>query len=302
MFAEATDASLLGAIAFGRRPPASHCPTLAVGLHPIGKDHAELWTTTGAVRTFEEDGFALAEAGGLLFGTGSFEQTGDLQTLAREIYAALFRAVAHRSLVRVHNYLPRITAVEHGTERYRLFNEGRHEAFEAAGRSVGGAPAATGVGIGGDGLQISFLAAVEPAEPVENPRQVSAYQYPGRYGRSPTFSRATILRRTGGALLFLSGTASIVGHRSLHGGDAAAQAREAWRNVEAVLAVAAGRGWRAGAPQAMKIYLRDPGDEPAVRDALRSALAAADPMFLHAPLCRDELLVELEAVFPLQRA
>ena len=202
----------------------------------------------------------------------------------------------------MHNYLPRITATEDGVERYRLFNEGRHQAFEAAGRQAYTAPAATGVGLAAAALQISFLATSADIEPVENPRQVPAYAYPEQYGRSPTFSRATILRRTGGALLFLSGTASIVGHQSLHPGDAAAQAREAWRNMEAILAATVERGWRAGIPQAMKIYLRDRKDEPSVRSALADQLGAADPMFLHAPLCRDELLVELEAVFPLQPA
>ncbi len=304
-FAETTQASLLGAIAFGRRPPGLNCAMLAVGMRPVGPDMAELWTTSDPVRTFKTDGFGLAKADGLLFGTGSFVQRTDLQTLARDVYTALFRTIVDEgcpALVRVHNYLPRITATEGGTERYRLFNEGRHEAFEAAGRSAYTAPAATAVGLPVAALQISFLAASVEAEPVENPRQVSAFAYPQRYGRSPTFSRATILRRTGGALLFVSGTASIVGHESLHPGDVAAQAREAWRNVEAILDVVAGRGWRSGAPQALKIYLRDPRDLAAVQDALRSEPRTQAALFLHAPLCRDDLLVEMEAVFPLSPA
>src|SRR5213082_3849534 len=57
------------------------------------------------------------------------------------------------------------------------------------------------------------------------------------YGsHSPLFSRATLLRQSGGLALFISGTASIVGHTSLHVGDTVAQTRETLANIEALRA------------------------------------------------------------------
>ena len=83
---------------------------------------------------------------------------------------------------------------------------------------------------------VYFLAGRVAPVFVENPRQVSAYHYPREYGtHSPVFSRAALLRQAQSLTLFISGTASIVGHRSLHLGDTAAQTRETLTNIEALL-------------------------------------------------------------------
>ena len=104
--------------------------------------------------------------------------------------------------------------------------------------ATGNVPAACAIGLVGGTLNIAFMAGTTPAVPVENPRQVSAYNYPADYGpRSPTFSRA----RAGlseARILFISGTASIVGHQTVHPGDVVGQCRESMANIAAVLAEA----------------------------------------------------------------
>jgi enamine deaminase RidA (YjgF/YER057c/UK114 family) len=136
--------------------------------------------------------------------------------------------------------------------------------------------------------------------PIENPRQISAYAYPADYGpRSPTFSRASVCRIGDDDVLFLSGTASIVGHRTVHPGDVVAQTRETVRNIEAMIAEA-----NRVAPQAgftlgnlcYKVYVRHPADVGAIREALQRSLgASARLIFLRADICRQDLLVEIEA-------
>jgi enamine deaminase RidA (YjgF/YER057c/UK114 family) len=143
---------------------------------------------------------------------------------------------------------------------------------------------------------------------VENPRQVSAYHYPPQYGsHRPAFSRAALLTQGDRRTLFISGTASIVGHESLHVGDCAAQTRETLANIAALLEeanrVAAGTHFDRGA-LAYKAYVRRSADLPVVQRELTSVLGPdAQIVYLQADICRQDLLVEIEAtgICPLKR-
>jgi enamine deaminase RidA (YjgF/YER057c/UK114 family) len=219
----------------------------------------------------------------------------------REICATL-DAENYPHLLRVWNYLPDINRDSHGTERYRQFNTARQQVLRECGRSLAGnVPAASALGAASDSpVVVYFLAARTAPTFLENPRQVSAYHYPQQYGsHSPVFSRATLLRQSGGVTLLISGTASIVGHRSLHVGDSAAQTRETLANIEALLAEAnrAARGARfeLGA-LACKVYVRRPADLPVIKAELAAALDAGTKLiYLQADICRQDLLVEIEA-------
>jgi chorismate lyase / 3-hydroxybenzoate synthase len=220
----------------------------------------------------------------------------------REIYAAL-AAAGDPQLVRVWNYIPDINRDTHGLERYRQFNTARQEASLACGHAIAGrVPAASALGAaGGSPLTIYFLASRRPPAFIENPRQMSAYRYPAQYGpRSPAFSRATVLGEGKEATLFVSGTASIVGHRTLHAGDPAAQTRETLVNIESLLEEAARRArieLLRLETLAFKVYVRSPKDLPVIRAELESALGAdANLLYLQADICRQDLAVEIEAV------
>jgi chorismate lyase / 3-hydroxybenzoate synthase len=220
----------------------------------------------------------------------------------RQMYATLAAADTPH-LVRVWNYLPEINLDTHGLERYRQFNTARHEASVACGRAVAGSvPAASALGAAADSpLTIYFLASRRKPAFVENPRQVSAYRYPAQYGpRSPAFSRATVLGEGSEATLFISGTASIVGHQTLHAGDPAAQTRETLLNIEALLEEAARRGASRALrleTLAYKVYVRNPKELSLIRAELESALGTgAALLYLEADICRRDLSVEIEAV------
>src|ERR1700679_1432725 len=155
----------------------------------------------------------------------------------REIFAVL-RRTGHRHLIRIWNYLPEINREAGGEERYRLFNSARQLAFRQSGQATAGTvPAACALGSpAGSPLSIYFLAARQLPKMIENPRQTSAYHYPPKFGRhSPIFSRACVLNASDGSSLFVSGTASIVGHETLHQGDVDAQTRETMANIDALL-------------------------------------------------------------------
>ena len=219
----------------------------------------------------------------------------------REICATL-DALGYPHLLRVWNYLPDINRDTDGIERYRQFNRARQHALSACGRAVRGkVPAASALGAAsGSPLVVYFLAGrVAPAF-IENPRQMSAYRYPREYGsHAPVFSRATLLRQRDRLTLFISGTASIVGHRSIHVGDTAGQTRETLTNIAALLEEA-NRVERAArfslGSLACKVYVRRPRDLPVIRAELARALEPSSKViYLQADICRQDLLVEIEA-------
>ena len=229
---------------------------------------------------------------------------GELASNVQQAYADLFAAMRQTGFihpVRLWNYVPRINADEGGLERYRHFNAGRQQAFLAAGQAAfEGSPAACALGTHGGPVCVRVLASRHPARPIENPRQVSAYHYPTSYGpRSPSFSRAALVEAGAGQLMLLiSGTASIVGHETLHRDDAEAQARESLANIAAVVAAAnrrLGREAFANASGHYRVYVRHAAQLPQIRQALQAAGLPADALYVAADICRADLLLEIEA-------
>jgi enamine deaminase RidA (YjgF/YER057c/UK114 family) len=224
----------------------------------------------------------------------------DQSHLAYQALLSVMQSQNKPHLLRIWNFVPRINGLDAGIERYRLFNQGREEALRTMGYTLrDGAPAACALGTQTGGLGVVVLAGIHPAVAIENPRQVSAYNYPRQYGaHAPIFSRAVWLPLDSGEhLLLISGTASIVGHQTLHAGDVLAQLKESVRNIEALLYSA---NQRAGADLwhldelKGRVYLRHATDYDQVRDHLLT-LGMTQFCFVVADICRSDLLVEIEA-------
>ncbi len=283
-------------------------PLLGIGVPLLG----ERWLSTLPVIGGESEGILWRRSGDVLYGVLELDEAlfaGEsgrtpLQAASEEAYLRLFRLLEAQELPhlwRVWNYLADINGDSHGLERYRQFNIGRQDAFlECCRGATGNVPAACALGLAGGPLSIAFMAGATPAVPIENPRQVSAYHYPAEYGpRSPTFSRAALAYPPGREILFVSGTASIVGHRTMHPGDVVAQCRESLANVAAVIGEASRLG-RTGAytlgELAYRVYIRDPASQPLIAATLAPLLgAAADVVYIAADICRSDLLIEIEA-------
>jgi chorismate lyase / 3-hydroxybenzoate synthase len=233
-------------------------------------------------------------------------EAGALQRATEIAYQEIFDVLnetEHRHLIRIWNYLPEINAQTGGDERYRHFNSARQTAFRKSGRAtMGTVPAACALGSpAGSPLSIYFLAARRPPKMIENPRQTSAYHYPPKFGRhSPIFSRACVWGESGSGRLFVSGTASIVGHETIHPGDVVAQTRETMVNIGALLGeanrIVGGSHYSLNGLK-LKVYVRTPSDLPAIEATLSELLSpAASIVYLQADVCREDLLVEIEAV------
>lgn len=271
----------------------------------------ETWVSDCPVQAGRDEGISWRRSDGLLYGTIELNEAdfpalpdgSSLQAASAEAYRRIFRLLDAQGvphLWRVWNYLANINLETGGLERYRQFNIGRQDAFLGCHRGASGnVPAACAIGLIGGSLNIAFMAGTTPAVPVENPRQVSAYNYPADYGpRSPTFSRAALVYPEGQEMLFISGTASIVGHQTVHPGDVVGQTRESMANIGAVLGEAV-RICRSPAfalsELSYRVYVRHARDFQKIRETLKPLIGDADAVYLQADICRHDLLLEIEA-------
>lgn len=290
-------------------PPPGDWPLLHSRLPPLdGAPKIELLSAGTPLGRTQELGFDIVTTDGLLFGGGRFEESPDepIRQISDRAYDSLFRIVSDRGfphILRIWNVVENINADRDGLERYRHFCIGRQDAFDRLRPDlIDKYPAASALGSTQGGLCVYFVAAREPGQPIENPRQVSAFRYPPQYGpRSPSFSRALLKRWGDHARLFISGTASITGHETRHVGDLAAQVEQTIDNLEVLggeASRALGRTVPLNAPGSyLKVYVRTPGDYDAVRAILEQRLGdAVNAIYLRADICREELLVEIEAL------
>lgn len=298
---------------------AANAPVIRVNMPMLGQPAGllEVWRTVSTVSSGQMGAVRYSYNGDLLFGSVelseddfSGEQAVDggpspLQQATKEAYQQIFSLLDKLNypyLLRIWNYFPDINKESHGLERYRQFNIGRQEGFSASGRSVTeDIPAACALGTGGGQLTIYFIAGQNKPVRIENPRQISAYYYPQEYGpRTPTFSRASLGQVGKQEILFISGTASIVGHRSLHVGDVIAQTQETLANITAVVEEAnriSSASRYDMKNMSYKVYLRHPDHIDLVRRELQNALGqSVNAIFLQADICRHDLIVEIEAL------
>ncbi len=264
----------------------------------------EVWSSDQPVVRGAESGFHTACFGSFMFAYGVFEETdAGLQVCTRQVYQrllALTREYGYPSILRVWNHFPEICMSDGVGARYREFCDGRREAWLADTPSAQAPlPAVTTTGSQAQGLVVYFLAAREAGVALHNPRQTAPSEYPPELGpHGPSFSRGMLHEETGICRLYLSGTASITGHETQHAGDVAEQTREVLRNHTAVLEQAHQLNptcpTQVEALPFEKVYLARPEDVSAVSAVLRERVAAPQYV-LHSPLCRGDLLLEMES-------
>lgn len=301
---------LLGAIVFGApAASASNDPSLPLlqveaALPAAQAASCELWASSGPVVADSCGELHYRHDQAAVFGCLRIDPAVGLQQAAAQAYTQIFsllESLGYAHLYRCWNYMGDINLAQDGLERYQQFNTGRQHAFLGAGRDIASLlPAACALGLRQGPLSVAFLAGRQPAQPVENPRQVSAFRYPPRYGSSsPTFSRATLLRQPDDALLLISGTASIVGHETRHEDDVRAQTAETLANLGTLVQEANGHLKQAllQLRQAqLRVYVRDAADWPLIDLEIRRQLGASvQVVYVQADICRSDLLLEIEA-------
>lgn len=186
---------------------------------------------------------------------------------------------------------------------YANLNHARREFFRS--RGIGRKPASTGVqGIPASGahhFSMSMYAVRSPQplqrEIMSTPTLNEAWTY------GADFSRGLRLLDANNDTLYVSGTASIAEEgQTVHVGHFKAQVERMLQNVASLLAA---QGASFANVASAVTYLKDPEDAPMLRRILRSrGLQDIPHALVQAPLCRPELLCEMEAVavLPLSRS
>jgi len=258
----------------------------------------------------------LEEAAGFSFGRVVSEPVPALEPARlREAAASAYRGILAFTeergvgLVRIWNQIPHIDArAGGGLDMYMVFGEGRYRGFAASlgsgfdpSRHV---PASTGIGATNDRLTVDFIAAGGEIIHVRNSRQIDAYRYSPLYGpKPPCFARATLAGGGGRGFLFLAGTASILGERTVHREDLGRQITQTLDNLRWLVSErnlapqGIGRGFALEEIQDLVVYHARPEDREAIERRLGEVFPSRTRRFLlRRDLCRRDMLVEIEGV------
>ena len=309
------EANLFSVINYGNETSISapeNCLNIKVDLQQVGDSNlVEVWTTDLLCKRDNLGHINYSYNSDFIFASLSIAEKIDsnLETLTQQAYSdllGLLDQTGYPHIIRIWNYFPDINVEQNGLERYKQFCAGRSKAFyEKLEGDCKQFPAANAVGTLKGGLTIYLIASRKKASHLENPRQVSAYMYPEKYGkRSPSFARATYKDWGKSSQFYISGTASIVGHESRHENDLTEQIHEINRNMRSLFE-AQFPLYRneEGNPYAedmaiAKIYLRDPGLYSVIKEVWEDTLGWKGPsIYLLGDICRQELLLEIEGIW-----
>jgi enamine deaminase RidA (YjgF/YER057c/UK114 family) len=226
-------------------------------------------------------------------------------------------------VIRTWLYLGDIVGPEGETQRYKELNRARSDFFRdlsfGDGRLAPGIkqpvfPASTGIGTSNRDVVMSCIALSSTRDdiqliPLENPLQVSAFDYSAHYSpKSPKFARAMAVTCGRFATIFISGTASITASETRYLDDAAGQTRQTLDNIEALISERnflshgmPGLGSSLDHLAIVRVYIKRPEDYAKVRAVCEARLGELPTIYAIADVCRPELLVEIEGIAVSQR-
>ncbi|HQN94469.1 MAG TPA: hypothetical protein PKV50_03115 [Prolixibacteraceae bacterium] len=227
--------------------------------------------------------------------------------------------ISFNNTVRQWNYVGEILNVEQidGRERqhYQMFNEVRSKYYKEY-RTCTDFPAATGIGMLHGGVSIDSFSVAGNQHlniiPISNPVQSESYKYgqtvlvgaPGcslKQNQPPQFERAKLISLGDQSRLIISGTASIKGQETVGLGDVEEQTRITIENIEAL---ASPENLKRQFPQLgavpsrysyIRVYVKHKKDFGKVRNICTDFYGQVPAMYVVADICRDNLLVEIEA-------
>ncbi|MFZ4455802.1 MAG: Rid family hydrolase [Bacteroidales bacterium] len=216
-----------------------------------------------------------------------------------------------QNIVRQWNYIGRITEIAGQSQNYQAFNDARAHFYEKALWSDG-YPAATGIGMCCNGVLVSLIALAPSSSakiiPINNPLQIPAFAYSAEQliGKSempkltPKFERAKIVQTKSGTICFVSGTAAIRGEKSMTEVDATQQTQQTIENIERLISNENLNQHGIANAQlkvsALRIYLKHWEDFASIHQVVAAHWGNAPAVYLQADICREELLLEIEAI------
>jgi len=258
------------------------------------ENYSELWQDSGQTVVHDSQGDARLIYSDYFLTVIFNTEASNLGEVVDGVYDQAFNCSQRLNfphLIRVWNFFPAINDNVGGMENYQRFCVARHAQLERHHQLNQPNPAATAIGTHNQQSAYVFIFAKQAGEVIENKRQVSAWEYPLHYSpKQPRFSRAM---RVGG-LLMCSGTASVVGHQTKHKDDLKRQFAECLTNIRVLLDSAENESYLKDG--LFRFYLRHKNQLPELQQCIIEA-GLQYYVILAGDICRDDLLVECEAVF-----
>jgi len=300
-----SDPYTLAVVDYDNHSVATEGSKILVGTPALaGSEMVEVWRTKDMPESGTFESIHYRKTPDLLFGQIRLASDDEhIENTTRTIYqqiGQLQQELSYTHMIRIWNYMPWITREDDEMERYQSFCVGRHQAIDTSRGFKEHLPAATAIGTHDDHILVYFLAAREDGIQIENPRQVSAFDYPSQYApKSPAFSRAMVKQWGEQKHLYISGTASILGHETRHVNMLLEQLDECLNNIDVLITEADKQAdidiHNVSDLTGIKLYLRDQDDLETVTTHLRKRIGdKVHVMVLQADICRSDLLLEIE--------
>ncbi len=212
------------------------------------------------------------------------------------------------SIVRQWNYLEDILGFDGHEQRYQEFNNARTTVYGNVFEKTG-YPAATGIGMNQGGIIIEFIAIQSPqlkTAPINNPSQIAAHTYSQDVlagdgcvlKTTPKFERARYLEMFGGKMIFISGTAAIVGEKTVGAGNPAEQTEVTIGNIKQLYSKEILEKISCDPLNPKyghaRVYVKDRKDFAVIKRTFKSHFGNLPVVYIIADICRKDLLVEIE--------
>ena len=252
---------------------------------------------------------------------------GNIQSNQKEQYItdaqAVFRSLGKlldqvsfslNSIVRQWNYLEDILGFESEKQKYQEFNNVRSEFYGNSFEKTG-YPAATGIGMNSGGIIVEFVA-VKSDElitmPIDNPEQIAAHQYSKNVlvgeecilKTTPKFERARYFELFGKRLIFISGTASITGEKTVGVNNPVLQTQITIENIKRLYNSDILKQLSSDKLQPKyghaRVYVKNRKDFSAIKKTFKTYYGNLPVVYIIANICRPDLLVEIEGKVILQ--
>ncbi|WP_340114953.1 hypothetical protein [Maribellus mangrovi] len=224
----------------------------------------------------------------------------------KAIFSACNFDIKH--IVRQWNYLENILGFDGEEQRYQEFNNVRSEVYGNA-FIENGFPAATGIGMNRGGVIIEFVAVKGPrfvSKAVDNPQQISAHHYSEKVlvgdecilKTTPKFERARYFSYDHKNQIFISGTASIRGEKTIGVDDPALQTEVTIENIKSlysseILQEISNNNLEPKYGHA-RVYVKNRMDFGVIRKTFKTHFGNLPVVYIIADICRNDLLVEIE--------
>ena len=213
-----------------------------------------------------------------------------------------------RSIIRQWNYIENIFASVDHQQNYQIFNNVRAEYYNSSNLN-NNFPSATGIGVNAGGITLDFIASKKTNNlkiiSLNNPIQIDAHKYSNNVliGKenicTPKFERAKYLKDINKEIIFISGTAAIIGENT----EEYNAEQQTYVTIENIIELISHKNLKNHGintipmkPSFLRIYIKNREDISSIKKVCEEYFNRIPSIYLLADICRENLLVEIEGI------